>query len=162
MTVALFLGRFQPFHNGHLWAVRKILKTNKNILIVLGSSQGYRTQKDPFSVSERRRMVAAALGHAGIKRFSLHAVPDIPQDSLYVKHVETRVPAFDRVYSGNSLVLRLFKRAGYPVVKLDIYRNINATAIRARLLKRKAVSLPPPIGPIVKKLFLESSKKRNI
>jgi cytidyltransferase-like protein len=36
---AIFVGRFQPFHKGHLKAIRWILKREKEIFIVIGSSQ---------------------------------------------------------------------------------------------------------------------------
>ena len=36
---ALFIGRFQPFHKGHLAAIKWILKKEGKIFIVIGSNQ---------------------------------------------------------------------------------------------------------------------------
>ena len=48
MSRALFIGRFQPFHNAHLADIKKILKENDEVLIAIGSSQE-KTQKKILS-----------------------------------------------------------------------------------------------------------------
>ena len=37
--VGLYIGRFQPFHNGHLSVVREALKHCNNLIIVVGSAK---------------------------------------------------------------------------------------------------------------------------
>ena len=53
----LFIGRFQPFHKGHLWAVREILKECDSIIIGVGSSNKQNTTTDPFTFEERKSMI---------------------------------------------------------------------------------------------------------
>ena len=48
--------------------------------------------------------------------YHIYEIPDVNNNDLYVSHLETFVPDFDTVYSGNSLVLKLFKAAGYKIV----------------------------------------------
>ncbi|MFH0970944.1 MAG: adenylyltransferase/cytidyltransferase family protein, partial [Candidatus Micrarchaeota archaeon] len=62
MKTALVIGRFQPFHNGHLEAIRKMIKDNGKLLLVIGSAQESRTRKNPFSAKERMEMISACLG----------------------------------------------------------------------------------------------------
>lgn len=61
-TCVLFPGRFQPFHNGHVWVVKNIIdlcKTSGHDTIVfgLGSCQSQRTQRNPFTVDERENII---------------------------------------------------------------------------------------------------------
>ncbi|MFQ5883533.1 MAG: adenylyltransferase/cytidyltransferase family protein, partial [Thermoplasmata archaeon] len=45
----LLVGRFQPFHRGHLAMVRRILEDHSGIIFGVGSSQSKDTEKNPFS-----------------------------------------------------------------------------------------------------------------
>ena len=53
-------------------------------------------------------------------KYNIFEIPDINNYDLYVSHLETFVPAFDCVYSGNPLVQRLFGNAGYEIIKLKM------------------------------------------
>ena len=57
MTRALFVGRFQPFHYGHLHAVESILKENDELLLVVGSAQMSHEPDNPFTAGERIEMI---------------------------------------------------------------------------------------------------------
>ncbi len=58
---AVYIGRFQPFHLGHLVTVRDALKTSHKLIIVLGSANSPRTIKSPFTVNERIEMIQSCL-----------------------------------------------------------------------------------------------------
>src|SRR5207245_2773190 len=58
---ALFVGRFQPFHRGHLATVRRILETNDEIIVGIGSAQYSHTGENPFTAGERYEMIKRAL-----------------------------------------------------------------------------------------------------
>jgi bifunctional NMN adenylyltransferase/nudix hydrolase len=55
--VAVFIGRFQPFHNGHKSVIDKALETCNKIIIIVGSSNEPRTARNPFTFNERRDMI---------------------------------------------------------------------------------------------------------
>ena len=112
---ALLIGRFQPFHKGHLQAIKRILKEASELLIVVGSSQFKNTPDNPFSAEERVEMIRLALEAERISGCQIFKVPDINNDHLYPAHVMRRVPSFEVVYTGNDLVQRLFKNAGKNV-----------------------------------------------
>ena len=57
----LFIGRFQPFHNGHLKAIENILEVCEKVIIVIGSAQEKNTPKNPFSSTQRVEMIKAVL-----------------------------------------------------------------------------------------------------
>ncbi|MCL4518781.1 MAG: adenylyltransferase/cytidyltransferase family protein, partial [Thaumarchaeota archaeon] len=57
----LFIGRFQPFHLGHLSTVKFALKHVKQLYILVGSSQKSHELKNPFTAGERILMIRNAL-----------------------------------------------------------------------------------------------------
>ena len=54
----LLVGRFQPFHVGHLKMIRKALCLAETVLVFIGSSQESRTERNPFSYEERKEMIS--------------------------------------------------------------------------------------------------------
>jgi nicotinamide-nucleotide adenylyltransferase len=119
----LLIGRFQPFHKGHLKIIKKILSEVDELLIVVGSSQHQNTLENPYSADERMTMITRALRSEGLKKFKVYRVPDINDDELYPGHVSTFVPSYDVVYSGNNLVCRLFKSSGKQVEMIKHIRR---------------------------------------
>ena len=57
----VFVGRFQPFHLGHLKAVKDILGEVDELVIVVGSSQYSHEIDNPFTTGERITMIKRAL-----------------------------------------------------------------------------------------------------
>src|SRR6266853_5831651 len=56
-ALAVVIGRFQPFHNGHLELVKKAFEIAPEVLVLVGSSQIARDIKNPFTFSERQDMI---------------------------------------------------------------------------------------------------------
>ena len=117
--------------------VEDILKdtSNKKIIIAIGSAQYSRTAQNPFTSAERKEMIRIAFKDAQIpeKAYDLIAISDIHSDSLWVGHVESASPKFDRVYTGNPLVKDLFQKAGYVVRDIQQHKNISSTKIRSMM-----------------------------
>jgi bifunctional NMN adenylyltransferase/nudix hydrolase len=65
-TVAVLIGRFEPFHNGHLANVNQAIDIAEHVQILVGSSFQPRTPKNPFTFYERKEMISSAL-QPGIK-----------------------------------------------------------------------------------------------
>ena len=122
MKKGLILGRFQPFHFGHLKLIESIVNDKVLPLICIGSAQYSHTVDNPFTVKERKEMIMAVLQSLNCE-YEIFEVPDINNYDLYVSHLETFVPIFDQIYSGNPIVQRLFDEAGYKVVKLQMFNR---------------------------------------
>lgn len=64
--LCIFIGRFQPFHNGHQEALRIASTLSRNILILIGSATGPRTIKNPWTYNERVNAIHANVQTANI------------------------------------------------------------------------------------------------
>ena len=86
----VFIGRFQPFHNGHRAVIDAALKQAKEVIVVVGSSFAARNIRNPFTFQERKDMIdavyadefnyAGAQGRAKTPRVKVVPVSDYPYD----------------------------------------------------------------------------------
>jgi nicotinamide-nucleotide adenylyltransferase len=113
----LLIGRFQPFHLGHLGVVRTIRaeRPDARLLLAIGSAEQSYTWKNPFTAGERLEMAVRALREARLEGVECVPVADIQRHALWVRYLEGLLPPFDRVYTNNPLTRLLFERAGYDV-----------------------------------------------
>ncbi|MBM3228902.1 nicotinamide-nucleotide adenylyltransferase [Candidatus Parvarchaeota archaeon] len=131
----LFVGRFQPVHNGHVKAIRHALGKCKRLIVLVGSSQKSYEPQDPFTVGQRIEMLHQALTDEGVgKNCIILSVPDIQNNALWVSHIESLVPSFDIVFSNNPLVKRLFEDAGYKVESSHMFARETLEGTRIRRL----------------------------
>ncbi len=140
---ALFVGRFQPFHQGHRAIVDHLLKQEVNgqpirgVVIGIGSSQVSHTLHDPMTAGERHEVVTASV-HDLIDKgidISILPIPDLNHHSLWVSHVVALCPRFSLVFTNTRLDRTLFLEAGYPVADSYYLRRevLSATSIRQRM-----------------------------
>ncbi len=133
------IGRFQPFHKGHLEVVREILKDNDSLIIGIGSAQYSHTLVNPFTAGERHLMISRTLEKEHIYNFYLVPIEDVNANSLWVSHAEALTPKFDVVYTNNPLVRRLFIEKKYQVKSLPMVnrKEWSGTKIREKMLKNQ-------------------------
>ncbi len=62
MITSVFIGRFQPFHNGHKTVIDHMITESDRCLILVGSSFQEPTARNPFSFYLREEMI---LNHYG-------------------------------------------------------------------------------------------------
>jgi nicotinamide-nucleotide adenylyltransferase len=146
----LFVGRFQPFHLGHLAAIKDVLKEVDELVIVIGSAQSSHNLNNPFTAGERLIMVRKALEEAGIgySRVWVVPVPDAHLHMMWVSALEGYTPPFDVVYSNEPLTRRLFIEAKYKVkaVRFHERKLYSSTEIRERMLTGKSWEKLVPKG----------------
>ncbi len=158
MKRGLFVGRFQPFHNGHAEAIKGIAKNVDELIIVIGSPQLSHELGDPFTVGERISMVRSALDELGMdpRRYYIIPVPDVQMHSTWVSTVMAYTPRFEVVYSNEPLVRRLFKEAGFRVEGIPFYhrKKYSATEIRNRILNNQSWEglVPKSVARFIKEI----------
>ena len=98
-SVALFIGRFQPFHNGHLYSLQKCLEIAESVIVGIGSSQTSGTQDNPWDYETRKKMIESLSARASLRGSSLKvvAIPDTPSDQDWLEDVKKLAGKFDVV-----------------------------------------------------------------
>jgi bifunctional NMN adenylyltransferase/nudix hydrolase len=87
----VFVGRFEPFHNGHYAVVARALRLAKEVIVLIGSANKPRSIRNPWNVSEREVMIRAAFA-ADSNRIHVRAVRDhMYNDALWVSEVQRAV-----------------------------------------------------------------------
>ena len=154
MTRALFIGRFQPFHNAHLLDVKKILKECDEVIIAIGSSQEKNTLENPFSYNERKDMAAKTLKANKIRKYKIYPVPDLYDDKKWIAHIKKNLPKFDYVYSGNKWTLKCFRMHDSSIKKIKLIKGVNSTKIREMIAKGKnwEKMVPREVEDYIKKI----------
>ncbi len=135
----LYVGRFQPFHLGHLEAIKYVLKKVEELVIVIGSAQYSHNIQNPFTAGERLVMIRRSLKEAKLdySRLWIVPVPDVNLHMLWVSALEGYTPHFDIVYSNEPLTRRLFMEAGYEVNSIQFFQRklFTSTLVRDKMLK---------------------------
>ena len=154
----LLVGRFQPFHLGHLSVVRHLRKQRPDEALILGvgSAQDSYTLDNPFTAAERQEMIARALGTKSFSGWTTVPIPDIHRHALWVAHVAELVPKFERVYTNNPLTRTLFEAAGYQVEATPLFdrERFEGSSIR-RLLREGNLGWRECVPPAVADYLVE-------
>jgi nicotinamide-nucleotide adenylyltransferase len=135
----LFIGRFQPFHKGHLKAVEWILGRCEELVIAVGSTQRSFDSADVFTAGERAEMIRRALRAKKLDgKCIIIPVSDINNNALWVSHLGSICPEFKLVFSNNPLVKLLFSEAGRKVIEVPLFdrKRCDGTYIRKLMLSR--------------------------
>lgn len=146
---AVFIGRFQPFHAGHLQVVQEGLRRAERLIVLLGSAWQARSPRNPWSHEERERMMRAALSAADNERLLVSPLMDVPHnDDAWVRNVQAtvaglvtahhrsphrpaRIALIGHEKDHTGFYLSLFPQ--WQAIAVPNYRQISATPLRDRL-----------------------------
>jgi bifunctional NMN adenylyltransferase/nudix hydrolase len=142
----VFIGRFQPFHNGHLAVINEGLKQAEQIIVLCGSAHQPRSARNPWTVAERESMIRGAVSPEASPRIHVAPLMDIVyNDESWVRNVQATINGLVTAHHGvphkmpkvglighskdqSSYYLNLFPQ--WSAVAVDNFQNISATPIR--------------------------------
>jgi len=152
--LAVYIGRFQPFHDGHLACVRQALDLAANLVVLVGSINRPRNIRDPFGYAERREMIESALPADLRERVVITGVADrLYNLSSWVAGVQGAVDGIVAAVAGGEASITLVgHRKDHSSSYLDLFPQwdfspvepvsmLSATEIRDVLLGEGASSL---------------------
>lgn len=116
----LFIGRFQPFHMGHLSVIQRMFEECDTVIIGVGSAQEARQKDDPFSGGERIEMIRKVLDARGYENYEIYPVPDINCYPAWPYYVKTILPRFDAIYASSPIVIDLFRFTDVETRKVEV------------------------------------------
>ncbi|MEM5844218.1 MAG: nicotinamide-nucleotide adenylyltransferase [Candidatus Aenigmatarchaeota archaeon] len=153
---ALFILRAQPFHKGHLYAIKKAAKKFE-VIIGIGSSNVKNTFENPFSFKERKEMLRLA----GIKQ-KIVPIPDFYDCKKWISYILNKID-FDVVISGNEWVKECF-RGKKKVISPEFFkpRKYKASKIREKIAKGEKWEdlVPRKVANYIKKIKGEERIKK--
>jgi len=107
-NLAVFIGRMQPLHHGHIHNIKRALAVADHVLVIAGSANQPRTPKNPFTAAERAEMVKSVFPTS---RVEVVGVEDYYPDATWLKQVQTVAHrhlinnGFDNVLEANVAIL---------------------------------------------------------
>jgi adenylylsulfate kinase len=118
MKTGVFVGRFQPFHDGHKKCIQKILETCGRCIVMMRETP--QTEKNPFDLEKRKGMIRAAFPN------------------------EEQVIIMDFSDPGAELSVFIGRDVGYELIQLDAQtESISATDIRKKLYTEAGKTFDP-------------------
>ncbi len=112
----LLIGRFQPFHLGHLEAFRFALSKVDKLWIGIGSSNKPSEKNNPFTADERKDMILSSIDESISKRIQIYNIPDLDNHSKWIENIDSLVPDFDVVFTNDELTQSLYSKLGKKIV----------------------------------------------
>lgn len=167
--LAIVIGRFQPFHNGHLQLVKEAAKLADKVLILIGSANAHRNFKNPFDVKQREMLIRIALRSTEFaNKVNIDSINDFPYSMAdWVDEVTTKT--YNHTFKGASKVLvgynkdsSSFYLRSFPTWNLHLTESfsdgLSATEIREDWINGKVDNTK--IDPFVAD-FLENNHVYN-
>ena len=135
----LLVGRFQPFHLGHLDAVLFGLSRTENLFIGVGSSNKFNEKKNPFSAEERKEMIISSIESSMLGRVKIFEIPDVDNHEKWTFEIDQIVPKYDVVFTNDEFTKTLFKKRQINVmsVVLKEREKFSGTNIRQLIIDDK-------------------------
>lgn len=148
----VFIGRFEPFHNGHAAVARLALERAKKLIFLVGSADTPRSLRNPWTVAERAVMIQAAL-EGTTDRLLIRPLRDhLYNEAQWIAGVQRTVTEAIRADSGDadakvglvgmdkdasSYYLREFPQ--WPLVDVQHTETLSATELRRYLFEAGSI-----------------------
>ena len=94
--IAVFIGRFQPFHAGHRHVLTSVAGEVDHILVLVGSSYRPRSWKNPFTYHERKGFIEAGAHDLAVPVDVLPLIDTLYNDRAWGTNVRTAVSLYLR------------------------------------------------------------------
>ena len=128
----LLIGRFQPFHLGHLDALHFALSKVDKLWVGLGSSNKPTQKNNPFSAEERKKMILDSIDDSSKKRIEIYFIPDLENHIKWIELIDTIIPKFDIVFTNDELTQHLYSKRNVKVLSIPFTKRdvLSGTNIR--------------------------------
>ena len=156
----LLIGRFQPFHLGHLEALRFALSKVDNLWVGLGSSNVPSEKNNPFSAEQRKEMILSSIDDSMKKKITIYFIPDLDNHIKWIEKIDTIVPKFEIIFSNDELTKHLYSKRSIKVKSIPFLNRdkLSGTKIRELIISDQKWDDLVPEGT---KNFLENTSAKE-
>lgn len=150
----LLIGRFQPFHKGHLYLLQHMSSIAQSFIIGIGSANISDAQ-NPFSFSMRKKMIEKVLHqeHMNNKVEKIVPLDDFYDDELWFKNVIKIAGTCDVVIGNNEWTNGIFEKRGYRIQRVGFYKRFMYEGEKIRVLMNQGKNwqsrIPDYLVPMV-------------
>ena len=133
----LLIGRFQPFHLGHLDALKFALSKVEKLWVGLGSSNKPIEKNNPFSAEQRKEMILSSIDDSMKNKIEIFFIPDLDNHIRWIEKIDTIVPKFDIIFSNDDLTKHLYSKRNIQVVSIPFLNreSLSGTNIRDLIIR---------------------------
>jgi nicotinamide-nucleotide adenylyltransferase len=158
----LLIGRFQPFHLGHLDALRFALSKVDKLWIGLGSSNKPLEKNNPFSAEERKEMILSSIDKSMKQRIQIYFIPDLENHIKWIEFIATLVPKFDVIFTNDELTRHLYSKRDVEVLSIPFVNRdiLSGTNIRDMIISDQKWEDLVPEG--TKNFLYKTSAKQRL
>lgn len=151
IKAGIFIGRFQPVHQGHIHALGIAASQVEQLYIFVGSANQCRSIKNPWTFTERKNMLMAKLHAQRIYNYEIIPLNDYPYSNTQwmsdvrasIEHYTPSKPVlFGHMKEGNNY-LKWFP--DWQFKNIEAMYNINATEIRTRMFQMNDPEMPQTV-----------------
>ena len=156
VDTAIYIGRFEPVHNGHMALLQRALDSARQVIVVVGSAWQARSPKNPFTWQEREAMLRAALPEADRGRVQVLPIRDYYNEAVWVQAVRqgvarltepgARIALVGHFKDATSSYLRSFP--GWALIDMERQGSIDATTIRNALFDATPATVQGALAPL--------------
>ncbi|AUR85903.1 hypothetical protein NVP1081O_168 [Vibrio phage 1.081.O._10N.286.52.C2] len=137
-NTAIFIGRFRPFHRGHLSAITQAFAELNldRMTILVGSSNRHRSPKNPFNFDEVFEMMTASIPKELLNKIHFAPLSDHAKDDAWAAQVRergnhaTHIVGYDKDESSYYLKMFPEMKLFQPVPWSLHHTLVNATDVR--------------------------------
>jgi len=151
VKTGIFIGRFQPIHQGHVHAIGVAASQVDKLYILVGSANTCRSIKNPWTFEERSNMIRLKMHNARIDNYEIIPLNDYRYSDTQwmsdvratIEHFEMGSPIlFGHMKEGNNY-LRWFPELKFKDIESQY--NMDATNIRQRMFDLKDPDMPATV-----------------
>ena len=158
----LLIGRFQPFHLGHLDAIIFGLSKVENLWIGIGSSNKSHEMKNPFTADERKEMILSSIDSKLANRIKIYYIPDVDDHEKWTYSIDSIVPSYDIVFSNDKFTQSLYQKRKKQVIAVPLKNreSLSGTLIRSKIANNQNWEESVPNG--ARKILQKISTKERL
>lgn len=135
---ALIVGRFQPFHKGHLHLFQEALSLADTITVALGSAYSKDLDSNPLSFAVRKQMIKKVIAEEGWQDRVTKIVPspDFPDDKSWAETLIHNAGDFNIAIGNNEWTNGVISAEGYEVLEIQLANRAELQGVYIRELIR--------------------------